>query len=177
MLAGIIVGAAAVVAALMLFQIRQSANQNDGYATRFSAIAILIAGVVVAVVIETHSGAEASDEKRGLAGVPLDQLARVASGFDNGAPAVDPVRTDAGKVASVPSLISGLEQRLEANPDDAGGWALLAQSYAFLGEVDAAETALGRAVDLGIDEAGLRDRVASARRDPHAGVPGSPALD
>ena len=40
----------------------------------------------------------------------------------------------ATEVAPVQSLIGGLEQRLAARPDDANGWALLAQSYAFMGE-------------------------------------------
>ena len=46
------------------------------------------------------------------------------------------------------------------------GWALLAQSYAFVGDTDGAERALQRAVELGVDEQGLRARVQAARRDP-----------
>jgi cytochrome c-type biogenesis protein CcmH/NrfG len=73
------------------------------------------------------------------------------------------------QVAGIPSLISGLEQRLELQPDDPKGWALLAQSYAFVGQSELAETALRRAVELGMSEADLRTRVESARRVPHAG--------
>jgi len=68
-------------------------------------------------------------------------------------------------VASVPSLIGGLEARLEKDPNDAKGWALLAQSYAFVGQLDLAESALQRAVELGFDESSLRSRVNLARGD------------
>lgn len=71
------------------------------------------------------------------------------------------------EVAPVDSLVSGLEQRLAKQPDDAGGWALLAQSYAFMGNASAADGALQKAVALGLDEATLRARVDGARRDPH----------
>src|SRR5215471_2007988 len=38
------------------------------------------------------------------------------------------------QAASVSSLVGGLEQRLAAQPNDVDGWALLAQSYAFMGD-------------------------------------------
>jgi len=41
----------------------------------------------------------------------------------------------------VASLIDGLVKRLEAYPDDPGGWALLARSYYFLGDKKMAEKA------------------------------------
>ncbi len=75
-----------------------------------------------------------------------------------------------GPISEVPpvdSLVSGLEQRLAKQPDDAGGWALLAQSYAFMGNASAADGALQKAVALGLDEPTLRARVDGARRDPH----------
>jgi hypothetical protein len=68
------------------------------------------------------------------------------------------------QAAPVASLIGGLETRLAAAPEDAAGWALLAQSYAFVANRDGAETALQRAVALGADEAALRERVRSAQR-------------
>jgi cytochrome c-type biogenesis protein CcmH len=73
----------------------------------------------------------------------------------------------ATQVAPIPSLLSGLEARLAANPNDANGWALLAQSYAFVGEFAKAEEAQARAVALGTDEQTLRERVNLAKRDPH----------
>jgi hypothetical protein len=83
------------------------------------------------------------------------------------APAVAAATGSAGKeVAPVGSLIGGLEQRLAAQPNDANGWALLAQSYAFLGNTEAAERAMKRAVALGVDEQTLRARMEGAQRSP-----------
>ena len=48
------------------------------------------------------------------------------------------------------------------------GWALLAQSYAFVGDTAGAERALQHAVELGADEQALRARVQAARREPEA---------
>lgn len=62
-------------------------------------------------------------------------------------------------VAPVGSLVAGLRARLEQNPEDVKGWALLAQSYAFMADGAGAEEAVARAVALGFDEADLRNRV------------------
>jgi hypothetical protein len=78
-----------------------------------------------------------------------------------------PVVAPAGggvQAASVESLVGGLEARLAARPDDAEGWALLAQSYAYTANEEAVEHAVQRAVALGADERQLRDRVANAKR-------------
>jgi hypothetical protein len=71
----------------------------------------------------------------------------------------------AAPVDSVDSMIVGLERRLEREPDDAKGWALLAQSYAFLGRQGDAETAMAKAVARGFGEADLRQRVSLAARE------------
>lgn len=68
------------------------------------------------------------------------------------------------QAAPVESLIGGLETRLAAQPNDAGGWALLAQSYAHIANEEASEHALRRAVELGADETALRERVEAAGR-------------
>jgi cytochrome c-type biogenesis protein CcmH/NrfG len=60
--------------------------------------------------------------------------------------------------------VQGLEARLEVEPNDAEGWTLLAQSYAFTSNEEAVERAVRRAVELGVDEAMLRERVAGAKR-------------
>lgn len=77
-------------------------------------------------------------------------------------------------VAPVETLIERLVERLAANPGDAKGWALLAQSYAFLGDTASAEPALQKAVELGLPEDDMRRRIemASATPDgkPLAGV-------
>jgi cytochrome c-type biogenesis protein CcmH/NrfG len=77
------------------------------------------------------------------------------------------------EVAPVSSLVAGLEQRLAAQPNDANGWALLAQSYAFMGKPDAAEQAIQKAISLGVDEKTLRARVDGAARNPHPAIGGS----
>ena len=64
--------------------------------------------------------------------------------------------------APVNSLIGGLEKRLENDPDDLKGWRLLAQSYAFLGDMQAARSAVGRAIELGADAQELEAIVMSA---------------
>jgi len=66
------------------------------------------------------------------------------------------------EAAPIDSLIGGLEARLVTEPDDGKGWALLAQSYAFMGKRDAAEQALVRAVKLGMDEKLLRLQIEAA---------------
>jgi len=86
------------------------------------------------------------------------------SGTERGAMTAGPVR----EVDSVASLIGRLESRLETGPDDAKGWALLAQSYAFLGRADEAAAAAERAVALGFDESSLDTRLTAAARDSRA---------
>jgi hypothetical protein len=61
----------------------------------------------------------------------------------------------------VSRLISGLEARLTANPDDQGGWLLLAKSYRHLGMVPQAQAAIARAE--AIDAASRRP----ARHETH----------
>lgn len=58
-----------------------------------------------------------------------------------------------GKVESVASLVIGLEERLEQNPDDGKGWLLLAKSYHHLGRLDEARDAYRRADTLGHGDA------------------------
>lgn len=81
------------------------------------------------------------------------------------------VRTEATglRAAPVESLVDGLEARLAAQPNDANGWALLAQSYAYTADEERAEQAVQRAVALGFDEGALRERVAGAERSQGSG--------
>jgi len=62
----------------------------------------------------------------------------------------------------VSDLIAGLEARLESNPDDVKGWRLLAQSYSFTGDSEAARNALNKAVSLGADRSELNQSVSQA---------------
>ena len=63
------------------------------------------------------------------------------------------------KAASVNTLLVGLEQRLEENPDDADGWLLLAKSYDHLGRSGDAVAAYDKASALGISDSKLEARL------------------
>ena len=65
-------------------------------------------------------------------------------------------------VAPVGDMIGGLEQRLVNEPDDVSGWSLLAQSYAYMAQMDRAAEAVDRAVQLGADREELEARVRAA---------------
>lgn len=62
---------------------------------------------------------------------------------------------DPGKIASVAQLVSGLQARLEEDPDDAKGWMLLAKSYDHLGDNSKALAAYQRAVALGMSDSAM----------------------
>jgi len=60
-------------------------------------------------------------------------------------------------VASVGSLVDGLRNRLQQDPDDAAGWLLLARSYEHLGRHPEAMLAYQRARSLGKTDLKLED--------------------
>ena len=70
-----------------------------------------------------------------------------------------------GAVGSVESLIGPLKARLAKQPKDPNGWALLAQSYAYVGDEQDADRAIARAAALGVDRKTLSDRVAAVSRE------------
>jgi hypothetical protein len=149
-----------------------AAKELTRSAVVFSIIVSLIVGAAI-VLIRTRGDGNA--DLRGefaKTGLSMRELERASSRLRRQASSIRPAAPagSSTQVASVPSLIGGLELRLESNPDDAGGWALLAQSYAFTGRLNEAEGALQRAVELGFDETDLRQRVQTAKRDPHADV-------
>lgn len=83
-------------------------------------------------------------------------------------------RGDTGsKAASVTELLSGLEQRLRDNPDDAKGWLLLAKSYDHLGRSEDATDAYDRAVALGLSDGALEARLSG---EAASTVDGSPSI-
>lgn len=85
-------------------------------------------------------------------------------GFDGDRPVVAD-KPSVSNVAPVSEMISGLEERLRETPDDLRGWRLLAQSYAFVGNMDRARSAADRAVELGADTEELEATLMNA----HAG--------
>lgn len=64
-----------------------------------------------------------------------------------------------GKAASVGTLLTGLEQRLQDDPDDAKSWLLLAKSYDHLGRSRDAAAAYQKAVELGVSDSTLEARL------------------
>jgi len=72
------------------------------------------------------------------------------------------------KVGSIASLLTGLEERLQREPNDAGGWLLLAKSYQRLGRTKEARDAYAKAQALGQSDATLD---ASLANSPQSGAP------
>lgn len=171
MLAGMIAGATLVVVLLLLTQLRRGQGEERRVIVGWSATGLAIAAAILATVLALPGNGTDRDgvgAPLGTGAISLADIERVSRGLSSrGTGTALPM-----DVAPVPSLIGGLARRLENDPADAQGWALLAQSYAFVGDPVQAEQALRRAVELGFDEAELRQRVASAVRDPHAGLPG-----
>jgi cytochrome c-type biogenesis protein CcmH/NrfG len=137
---------------------------SSGTAVAAIVAALWVAGVSVAWLVEMD---EQQPRVRSELVRSLDSLAyRTAaeSAPLRAAPAPTATGVQAG---SVESLVAGLEARLAAEPNDANGWALLAQSYAYTANEEAGERAIRRAVELGVDEQSLRERVALAKRSAH----------
>ncbi len=89
---------------------------------------------------------------------------KLNSWLDSDKPALLPTNPDAAKqnVPAVHDMVGALEDRLADNPDDMKGWSLLAQSYAFIGRMDDAQSAADRAIALGADPEQMRARILSA---------------
>jgi cytochrome c-type biogenesis protein CcmH len=62
------------------------------------------------------------------------------------------------QTAMIEGMVSGLAERLQANPDDVEGWLRLIRSYVVLGRTDAAAEA-ARAALAGVTDSGARQRV------------------
>lgn len=56
------------------------------------------------------------------------------------------------EAAPINSLLTGLKKRLDESPEDPNGWALLAKSYAHLGQMEKAEKALQQAHQYGFTQ-------------------------
>ena len=163
MITGMLLGACLVVASIAAWEYMKKVSPKVRTVAGVCAVAAcaLVGGIGV-VLDGADAGVATAQDNSDLAwpGLRRQQASRGAAVMGASQPQ---------QVAGIPSLISGLEQRLELQPDDPKGWALLAQSYAFVGKSELAEEALRRAVELGMSEADLRTRVESARRVPHAG--------
>jgi cytochrome c-type biogenesis protein CcmH len=65
----------------------------------------------------------------------------------------EPRRHDAGDMGA---MAAKLAARLEKNPDDGPGWALLARAYAWMGRYAEADAAFARAAALKVDDPKLK---------------------
>jgi hypothetical protein len=76
------------------------------------------------------------------------------------------------KAGTVGSLLSGLESRLQSEPDDGKGWLLLAKSYDHLGRKNDAADAYAKAKALGFSDDGLESRIqdGSSSTDDVSGI-------
>lgn len=81
------------------------------------------------------------------------------------ATAATPMSTPNHSVAPVSEMIGHLERRLEAQPNDLKGWTLLAQSFAFIGQIDNARAAAARAVELGASASEIEQQIQAAFSD------------
>ena len=107
------------------------------------------------VLAACGSGDEAADS----AAVAVDPaLSSVRAWVSESEPS-EPPPSAAASADPVADLIGGLEARLEQDPNDADGWALLAQSYAYVGQMSDARQAVDRAVALGAERESLEARV------------------
>ncbi len=83
----------------------------------------------------------------------------------------------AGGPASIEEVTARLAARLEREPNDAGGWVLLAQSYDYLGRKDEAAKARARAEALGAKAgAALSPEAMSAHAKAGVQVQANPAM-
>jgi cytochrome c-type biogenesis protein CcmH/NrfG len=129
------------------------------------ALVAWVVGVGVKVHFDRVREARVDTRIAALPSIAWPGSAPEASAPQDGAPtsasadASQPVQA-----APISSLIGGLERRLKSNPDDAAGWALLAQSYAFMGDAAAADAAVRKAIARGVDEQELRARIDDAMR-------------
>ena len=140
--------------------------------TRPATAGVLLSSVLVPVLLVVGGCAQEAGRAQESSHPVLPQESIAWPGL-NSTPSAQPDQSGATatppqRVAPVSTLLEGLRARLEETPEDPKGWALLAQSYAFVGDSEAAEEALGRAVALGFDESDLRERVRMAVSSPVA---------
>jgi cytochrome c-type biogenesis protein CcmH/NrfG len=158
-----VLGIALTVVGIAAWWLLRQRSMSSAQSTAIMAVSMWVtASAVVAWRLD-----EPRAEARGRSELvqSLDSLAWPDASSSAPAPVATLPSSPAGVQAGpVESLVGGLEARLAAQPNDAEGWALLAQAYAFTANEEAVERAVQRAVALGFDEPALRDRVASAER-------------
>ncbi len=80
-------------------------------------------------------------------------------------------------IAQIDAMVDQLARRLQANPQDASGWVMLARSYTVLERFDDAAAAYAKAVALAPDVASLRSDYADVLASINGGSLEGPAMD
>jgi len=120
----------------------------------------------------------------------LSTYAAAPAGHPQTATAESAPTGDSAAIASVDDMIGRVEARLEEDPDDVEGWRMLGWSYFRTGNLERAEEAYARALELAPDDAGtssaygevlvrlsggrVTDEAVAAFNDALEGVPNDP---
>lgn len=159
-------GIATVMLAVAIGVVAVPLRAGDSFAWK-PAVAILLLMPAIAFGLYSNIGTPqatsgSSDHKR------TQPTARMSASVGNRA---------GQSTGSVSSLLEGLEDRLEREPDDAGSWLLLAKSYQHLDRPADAAVAYERAKALGKSDAALEKLLINAGQaiEPQAD-PAGPAL-
>ena len=110
---------------------------------KMKSLALAITVTVVVIALSLFFVVGASEETDATTLHPTNQASSTASTMSSGNMQLAPVE----------SMLSGLEQRLQQQPDDGKGWLLLAKSYRHLGRMDDARDAYKKAETLGNGDA------------------------
>ncbi len=106
-------------------------------------MAVAVTITIVVIALSLYFVVDASDRS--------DTVAAHSANRSNNSKAAASSSTD--QLASVDSMVGGLEQRLEQQPGDGKGWLLLAKSYRHLGRLEDARRAYEKADALGNGDA------------------------
>jgi len=132
-----------------------------------AAFAVPAAAVPIYLSLNTPTAAGPELALADLESSPLANTAPL------GSPVASPSRGHM-QVDSVQAMTERLAARLKTQPDDARGWALLAQSYKYLHRDEDARKAAARARELGADPQHLAQNHATMA-EASAAVPAGPA--
>ncbi len=165
---GTVLGVAIAAAGFFAWRLLRARRLALGNFVGVIGLGVWLLGVTIAWVVDRQPREGRSDLVQSLDSLAWPDAPQSPLVTPQSTRTASAATTDV-QVAPVESLIGGLEARLAANPADANGWALLAQSYAFTANEAATEHAIRRAVELGVDEQTLRDRVQGAKRSVHPG--------
>jgi hypothetical protein len=131
------------VAFLMQPALRRAYSANDG-GSRMPFLVTAVLVPVLAVGMYAYLGSPQAAVAQSAQATGLDKMNQISAD-----------RAAQKQTASVSNLVDGLAARLADNPDDAGGWLLLAKSYKHLDRREDARVAYAKAVALGMTDADI----------------------